>query len=859
MSLWKRLRNTFRPDSVDREVSEELEFHRAMLAREEGRTLGNASQWQEETRAMNLWTWLETVLQDVRYGARELARNKGFSTTAVLSLALGIMAATAMYSVIYGVVLEPFPYKDVDNLVSIAIRSPEQRGWRSSYSVDEYAEISRRASVFEGVAASTISDVLWVSNNEPLRLRGNHISANGFDVMGVPALLGRAVTGKEENPETKAVLGYRFWIRQFGGDPSVIGTTLVLNGHSRTIVGIMPPRFMFRGADVYLPVTYRAGETPEGVTSMSVTARRRSGITAAQAETDLDPIVRDLAKLYPARYPPRWKVELITFKETFPSGIRGVLWIMFGAVGLLLLIACANVSNLLLARASARQREIAMRSALGAGRRRLFRQLVTESLLLGITGGFLGVLASWLGLKAIMLVVPPGVIPDEAEVVLNLPVLAFSFGLCLLTAVIFGFAPALHAAGGELANPLKEAGRGAGGSRRMGLLRGSLVVMELSLAIILLSGAGLFLHTLIRLYNAPLAADIQNRLSTRLPLSAQRYPTAERRAVFIGQLLERLSTVPGVLGVGINGGMHPLWSWDFPVDIPGAARPDPRPVNLHQVNAGYLRATGIDLRQGRFLEDADIAARRHVVVVNETFVRRYFPDQAPMGKAVKMWRLKMPPFNLPDDHFEIVGVAQDALHEFQNGEARPEMYIPYSITGLADTLLVHTSGDPMAIAPHVRSQVYQLDGSQFLDQTFTLEAMMDRFVYSRGRFHVWLMGVFATLGLILSVIGVYGLLSQIVSMQQQEYGVRMAIGAGFGDIAGLVLRRGVRLMAFGLAIGVAVTLFLATKFGSLLGVTDPFDPLSIAGACLLLFLSGVVACLIPAWRAGHTNPVHVLR
>jgi len=338
--------------------------------------------------------WLDTFLQDLRYGIRELRRNPGFALTAILSLALGIMAATAMYSVIYGVVLEPFPYRDVNSLVSIVLRAPEQRGYNGSYSPADYAELSRRPTVFEGIAGSTISDVLWTSGNEPRRLRGNHISNNGFDVMGVPALVGRTVTVDEEHPETKAVLGYRFWANQFAGNRSIIGSTLILNGRPRTIVGVMPKRFMFRGADVYLPIVYRDSETAEGVTSIWVRARRKPGVTGAQAQADLDPIFRDLAQRSPATYPTGWRVQLMTFKETFPSGIRAILWIMFGAVGLLLLIACANVSNLLLARASSRQREMAMRSALGAGRSRIFRQLLTESLALGLAGSLLGVVGS---------------------------------------------------------------------------------------------------------------------------------------------------------------------------------------------------------------------------------------------------------------------------------------------------------------------------------------------------------------------------------------------------------------------------------------------------------------------------------
>lgn len=393
----------------------------------------------------------------------------------------------------------------------------------------------------------------------------------------------------------------------------------------------------------------------------------------------------------------------------------------------------------------------------------------------------------------------------------------------------------------------------------MGWLRGALVVVELSLAIILLSGAGLFLHTLLRLHQAPLAAEIENRLLLRIPLSGERYKSTEHRNVFLGQLLERVEALPGVLGAGINGGVHPLWSWDFPVEIPGSARSEQRPVNLHQVNTGYLKATGIALMNGRWLEKTDIDARRQVVVVNQTFLRRYFPDQNALGRTVKMWRLKMPPFTLTDDHFEIIGVTEDALHELQSGQARPEMYIPYSIMGFADMLVVHTKGDPMRMAPSVRRQVYELDRLQYVDDVRPLDSLMDRFVYSRGRFQVWIMGVFAVVGLALAVIGVYGLLAQVVAAQRREFGVRMAVGAGFGDIVKLILRRGTLLMLVGLAIGVGITLLILSRFGIELGVSDPYDPASISGACLVLFAAGLIACLVPAVRAGRTNPVSALR
>lgn len=805
--------------------------------------------------------WLfSTLLQDLEFGAREMTRDKGFLAAAVGSLALGIMAATAMYSVIHGVIVDPFPYKDIDNLYSIQVRGPEERFGRIGYSIDEYVEVVRRASIFEGAAAgSTISDVLWILNGEPLRLRGNHITNNGFDVMGVPALIGRTVSAAEAEPDTKAVLGYRFWMRQFGGDPAVLGRVLTLNGKQRTVVGVMPPRFMFRGADVYLPIQYRTGEAPEGVTGLAVTARLKPGVSPSQAEADLAPIFQDLAKTFPGRYPASWRVSLVSFKETFPSDIRNILWIMFAAVGLLLLMACVNVSNLLLAKASGRQREMAVRSALGGSRPRIVRQLLTEHLLLALAGGALGVAGSWLGLKAILAVVPANVIPDEAEVTLNAPVLLFSLLMCLAVTIVFGLAPALFGgSGSRLATHLKEAARGSGASKQMSWIRSVLVVSELVLAVMLLSGAALFLHTFLRLNNAPLAVGIDNRLTMRLPLNPQRYPTAERRAAFFSELLTRLNALPGVQAVGFNAGLHPLGSRNLPVEIPGRPE-DKRPVSFNQVNAEYLDATGIPLRDGRWFDAADIAARRQVAVVNETFLKRYFPGTPALGRLVNIPRLKSGPVPVPDTQFEIVGVTQDALHELHNGEALPELYIPYSITSLANTLVIHTAGDPLAMSQAIRRQVYELDATQFVDDVQTLANLMDRFVYSRGRFNVWLMGSFAVLGLTLAVVGVFGLLAQIVSMRRREFAVRMAVGATFRDIVQNVIQRGVLLMSAGLAVGCVVTLLLLRRFGNLLGVTDPMDPISLGGACAVLFAAGIAASLAPAWRAGRTNPIEILR
>src|SRR2546422_5473630 len=487
-------------------------------------------------------------MTDLKFAYRQLQKHPGFTAVAVLTLALGIMATTAMYSVIYAVVLDPFPYKDVDNLMSVKVWDPAQQGYRTGYSTDQFLEIAERSSIFEGVIASTISDIVWTGDGDPQRLRGNYGTPNTFQVMGVPPLLGRTIVPSDGAPEAEPVvlLGYRFWQRQFGGDPSVVGRPLRLNDKVRTVVGVMPKRFMWRGADVYLPIVFERGRVVEGVRGVHFLGRLKPGVTPAQAEADLRPIIEDLKQREPAQFPDKWQVGLLSFKESFPSSIRENLWILFGAVGLLLLIACANVSNLLLSKASARQKEMAVRAALGASRARLLRELLTESLILAVAGGALGVVLASGALQAILSLVPPDTIPDESEIALNRPVLIFTLAVSALTSVVFGLAPALHACTRELTNSLREAGRGLAGGVRQALLRKGLMVAEVALSLILLVGASLMIRTFLAMQDVDLGFRPDRLLTMRVPLSEQRYPDAQRRTAFFQELLERVRALPGV-------------------------------------------------------------------------------------------------------------------------------------------------------------------------------------------------------------------------------------------------------------------------------------------------------------------------
>jgi predicted permease len=806
--------------------------------------------------------WFDHLRRDGVSAARHFTKDPAFSAVAVLSLALGIMSTTAIYSVVHAVILDPFPYKDVDNLMSVRVWDPGGRGGRTSYTTDQLLEISERSTIFSGVIASTWSDVLWTSDGNPQRLRGNHGTMNTFDVMGVAPILGRTPTPDDARPDAPpvVVLGYRFWQRQFGGDAGVLGRHLVLNGVDRTVIGVMPKRFMWRGADVYLPHVFHRGTIEEGVRNVHLLGRLKPGVTAAQAEADLRPIIEDLKRREPGQFPDRWRVGLLSFKETFPSSIRRDIWILFGAVGLLLVIACANVSNLLLSKASARQKEIAVRTALGAGRGRIVRQLLTESLLLAFLGCAIGVALAYGGLRVILSLVPPDTIPDESEIAINMPVLLFTVGVSALTAVLFGLAPALHASRREVGNPLRESGRGlSGGGLRQTLLRNGLVIVEVALSLVLLVGASLMVRTVTGLKSVDLGFRPDRVLTLRVPLPDARYPDPQRRARFFQELLDRVSALPGVAAAGVNTSVHPLGNIRVPIELAGTETQNTRPVLVQQINPGYLNALGIAATRGRTFAREDVIDGRHVALVNEAFVRHRLTGRDGPGARFRIPALQEPPFRMTDTSFEIIGVVKDTPNDDVSMDVVPEIYLPFSITGMADRLIVLAAADPSSVTRSVVEQVYAIDRDQPVTQVRTLESWMQDGIYAGPRFNLVLLAVFAGLGLVLAIVGVYGVVSTAVAQQTHELGVRIALGAGRARIATMVMVRGARLLLAGIALGLLASVFATRVMATEIWRISRFDPLSFTAVSVILLAAGLQACYAPARRAARVDPIVALR
>jgi putative ABC transport system permease protein len=824
------------------------------------RKLGNPTQIREEIYRMNSLTFIESLWQDVRCGLRMLRKNAGFSAVAILTLALGIGANTAIFSVIHGVLLSPLPYNDPDRIVLVLESNPTRGFPQFSVSPPNYIDWKKDSTSFEQIASIARGDFNYTGGAEPERISGARVASSFFAVMGVTPTMGRTFL-PEDDVVGKAgvvVLGYGLWTRRFGSDPQVLGKSLTLDGQSYRVVGVMQDGFQFpRGVDLWLPSEFDADALSPGARGahyLRVMARLKPGVSVDKAQSEMVAISKRLEQQYP-KTNTGWTAKLLTLNEATVGNVRPTLLVLFGAVGFLLLIACANVANLLLARATARQREIAIRFSLGASRLRIARQLLTESILLsGIATGAGLLLAEW-AIRALR-TLPPSNLPRAANIGLDLPVLGFAAGVAVLTGLLFGFAPALQITRGAPSETLKEGGRTASAGRQG--VRSALVVLETTLALVLLVGSGLLLKSFLRLQTVDPGFQYKNIATADVSLPRSKYSTDAQERQFFSQVLERIQSVQGVKEVAASSG-NPMegsnLSFSFATKDLEALSPSDQPsAGYYVVSPNYFHTLGIPLLLGRFFTPEDSAGRPRVAIISQTIAQRFFHNKNPIGQTIKIGVGAAVPVAR-----EIVGVVGDVKDDGLGEAATMAAYEPYTQMAWSDmTLFVRSNSDPSQMASMLRSQVTSVDKDQPVADISTGDQLMAQAV-AQPQLRTTLLSLFAGLALILASLGIYGVMSNTVAQRTHEIGVRMALGAGQSSVLRLVLSNGVRLTLLGIAFGSAGAFALTRLMKSFLFHVTPTDPATFVEVALFLFLVALLASYIPARRATRVDPVIALR
>jgi len=805
---------------------------------------------------------LPQLAQDLVYAARSFRRSPAFTFVALLSLMLGIGATCAIFSVVYGVLIAPYPYAKPDEIWAPEVRSLDGRGGHG-YSLEELPRLA---------ALPAFSDVMATSN-EPVLLTGEFapesfgavlLSGNAFNFLGVPPVIGRTIQPMDIRPDGQVapvvVLSYRLWLRLFDGNPTAIGRTLRLNSVPHTIIGVMPPRFGWYGNDAFwLPLSPVRRDLP----GISAIMRLAPGVSQTVAEQQLDVLNRQLARERPGTYPAQgFTTRLLNYLDiTVASGeMQTSLRLLFGAVGFLLLIACANVANLQLARGSARAREIAVRMSIGAGRRRLLRQLLTESMVLSLAGGALGVLFAFVAIRSIVALMPETYVPNEARVTINIPVLLFSVAVSFLTGIVFGLAPALQSSKQDVGSALKS-GRGTGAEAHGGRLRSGLVVVEVALSVVLLVGATLTARTFLVLQSMDGGIRTDHVLAVSVPLPAVKYATLEQRNNFAEELLDRVDALPGVeaatLGLPFGGPRTPF-------TIAGETTDPSKRITVNLAGADHLRVFGIPLRGGRMFDAADVRRGDRVAVVNEAAAKLWPAGANPIGSQLRLGALERPPSRTVVDTSRppvvtIVGVIADTRNAGLRSDPEPAVVIPYTIVAAAGrTLAVRATGDANLLLNPIRALVRDMDADQPLGRPFTLADVLNQEVV-QPRFTMALFTVFAALGLALAAAGIYSVLSFHVTRRTHELGIRRALGAPRSHVLGLLLGMGGRLVLMGLAVGIPASLAATTLLRSQLFGVQAADPVSYAVVAIALGAVALVACYIPARRAANVDPMVALR
>jgi len=808
-----------------------------------------------------------TFGQDIRFALRNLRKSPSFAIIAAVTLALGIGASTAIFSVIENVLMEPFPYTDPSRLVSVQIHDTEQNqpGGRAGFSGPEYLDYVAQNHVFDRVIANDGLDILYRSGEGTERFDGSLISPGTFEFLGMPAYLGRVAQPADYEPGAPPVfvMRYKTWVSRFSADPNLINKTFVLNGTQRALIGVMPPRFGWGDADMWIPTkpSRAAAQSQNGFPQFwFLLGHLKPGVSIRQAESDLTVVAKNLSTVYPKDYPKKFSVHIETLTDLVVGQFRTTLYIVLAAVGLLLLIGCGNVANLLLARATTREKEFAIRAALGAGRWRIIRQLLVESFLLAISGAILGALFAWGGLKGLVALIPPRIIPAEAVIRLNLPVLAFTLCTAVLTAIIFGLAPALQVVRRDLNDPLRDSGKGTSGGAAHGRLRNAVVVLEVAVSLTLLVGAGLLMRSFVALREVHLGLQPDHIFVARLPLPEDRYKNADQVAGFFRPLLNRLKAVPGVLEVTETSTLPPYGGIPSDIEIPGKTHAEKWNALFQLCSEGYFPVLKIQFIDGRPFTEAEVEGKRKLAIVNQTFVHKYLAKENPMGQRVHIAQLEQFPDKLADPWFEIIGVVADVKNNGLQDPVQPEIWVPYTMTGSAARgVLVRTGPDPMTLMNPIRQEIWATDSNVALTFTGTLESFIASFSYAGPRFGFLLMTVFGVIGLVLVTIGVYSVLAYTTARRTHEIGIRMALGAEKGHVLSLVIRMGLGLVGGGILLGIVASLAVARVIATQLWGVSAYDPITLSTVAALLLITGIVACWVPARRASCVDPLVALR
>ena len=810
-----------------------------------------------------------TLGQDISYALRNLRKAPGFAAVAVITLALGIGASTAIFSVIDNILMEPFPYPDAQRFMSVQIHDAERTepGGRGGFSGPEFLDYVEQNHVFDRVIANDQTDVLYRAGEGTQRFDGNFVTPGTFEFLGMPALIGRVMQPADYEPGAPPVfvLRYKTWVKSFGADPGIVNKTFVLNGESRTLIGIMPPRFGWGDADLWIP------RKPERATATKAVAgafpefwfllgHLKPGVSIKEAEADFTVVANRLAKVYPKDYPKRFTVHIESLTNLVVGQFKTTLFIVLAAVGLLLLIGCGNVANLLLARATTREKELAIRSALGANRWRLIRQLLVESLILAAGGAAVGTLLAWGGLKSLVALMPQNIIPAEAVIRLNMPVLLFTLGVAGLTALVFGLVPAMKAARKDLNDPLRDSGKGISGGFRHGRLRDAVVVLEVGLSLTLLVAAGLLMRSFVALRDVKLGLRPDHVLVARLPLPVDRYKTADQVTGFYRPLLQRLKALPGVLEATETSTLPPYGGIPSDIEVPGKTHAEKWNAMFQLVSEGYFPVLKIQFIGGRGFTEAEVNGARKLAIVNQTFVKKYLTNENPIGRQVRIAQLAEFEDAVKEPAFEIIGLVADAKNRGLQDPPQPEIWVPYTVTGSAFRgILVRTANEPLTMMNAVQHEIWATDANVAVTLTGTLEGYISQFSFAGPRFGFFLMSIFGAIGLVLVTIGVYSVLAYTTARRTHEIGIRMALGANRSDVQGMVIRMGLRLVGLGVGIGLIVSVALGKVIATQLWGVSAYDPWTLVCVPALLLATGIVACWLPARRAAGVDPLVALR